>query len=190
MPYLNRWAGETEQYQQNFDDLKNNYIDAWRYDWYLKILQPSKLDKGAVAPAFDIVALDNADIVYDNSNFDGKVYLLDFWATWCTPCLKELPALHKTYARFKDKGFDILSLSADEYAVEVTDFRQGKWKMPWKHAFLLDRQHPIIEAYYVIGYPTAYLIDENGKVLATGDSVRGEKLEQTLASYYSGEEQL
>jgi thiol-disulfide isomerase/thioredoxin len=190
LAYYSRGAGETEQYQQSYDDFKQNYIDAWKYDWYLKLLQPSKLDNGADAPAFEIVALDNADIVYSNGSFDGKVYLLDFWATWCTPCLKELPALHKTYARFKDKGFDILSLSADLFAVEVTEFRQDKWEMPWKHAFLQDGEHPIIEGYDVIAYPTAYLIDENGKVLATGDKVRGEKLEQTLARYYSGKEQL
>ena len=185
LAYYSRWAGETEQYQQSYDNFKNNYIDAWNYDFYLKILQPSKLDNGAVAPAFEIAALDNPNTVYINNSFDDKVYLLDFWATWCTPCLKEMPALHKTYARFKDKGFDILSLSADLFAVEVTEFRQGKWKMPWKHAFLQDGEHPIIKSYDVIGYPTAYLIDENGKVLATGDSVRGEKLEQTLAKYYS-----
>jgi thiol-disulfide isomerase/thioredoxin len=183
---LNRKAGKTEQYQRYFDDLKENYTDAWSYDWYVKLLQPSKLDKGAVAPAFEIVALDNADIVYSNSSFNDKVYLLDFWATWCPPCLKELPVLHEIYSRFNDKGFEILSLSADEFAVDVTEFRQGKWKMPWKHAFLQNGEHPIIESYDVFAYPTAYLIDENGKVLATGDKVRGEQLEQTLASYYSG----
>ncbi len=183
---LNRKAGQTEQYQRFFDDLKENYTDAWLYDWYLKILQPSKLDKGTVTPAFEIVSLDNADVVYSNSSFNGKVYLLDFWATWCPPCLKELPVLHEIYSRFNDKGFEILSLSADEFAVDVTEFRQGKWKMPWKHAYLQNGEHPIIKSYDVVGYPTAYLIDENGKVLATGDKVRGEQLEQTLASYYGG----
>jgi len=186
LAYFNRRAGKTEQYQRSFDDFKENYTDAWRYDFMLKILQPSKLDKGVVAPAFEIAALDNADIVYSNSSFNDKVYLLDFWATWCTPCLKELPVLHEIYSRFNDKGFEILSLSADLFASDVTEFRQGKWQMPWKHAFLQNGEHPIIKSYDVFGYPTAYLIDENGKILATGDKVRGAQLEQTLASYYSG----
>jgi thiol-disulfide isomerase/thioredoxin len=186
LAYFNRKEGETELYQQYFDDFKENYTDAWSYDFYFKLLQPSKLDKGAVAPGFEIVALDNPDIVYSNSSFNDQVYLLDFWATWCPPCLKELPVLHEIYSRFNDKGFEILSLSANEFAVDVTEFRQGKWKMPWKHAFLQNGEHPIIESYDVFAYPTAYLIDENGKVLATGDKVRGEQLEQTLASYYSG----
>jgi thiol-disulfide isomerase/thioredoxin len=190
LAYLNRKAGETEQYQRYFDDFKENYTDAWSYDFYLKILQPSKLDKGAVAPVFEIVSLDNPDIVYSNSSFKDKVYLLDFWATWCTPCLKELPGLHEIYSRFHDQGFEILSLSADLFVEDVTKFRQGKWKMPWKHAFLQNGEHPIIESYDVFGYPTAYLIDENGRILATGDKVRGEQLEQTLASYYDGKEQL
>jgi thiol-disulfide isomerase/thioredoxin len=186
LAYINRKAGNTEQYQRYFDDFKENYTDAWLYDPYLKVLQPSKLNKGTVAPAFEIAALDNADIVYSNSSFNDKVYLLDFWATWCPPCLKELPLLHEIYSRFNDKGFEILSLSADEFAGDVTEFRQGKWEMPWKHAFLQNGEHPIIESYDVVAYPTAYLIDENGKILATGDKVRGEQLEQTLASYYNG----
>ena len=183
--YLNRQAGMTEEYQRNVDDFEKNYTDAWYYDFQLKTLQPPKLDRGAVAPAFEIVALDNPDIVYSNSSFGDKVYLLDFWATWCSPCLKEMPFLHDIYSRFNDKGFEILSLSADLFVEDVTEFRQGEWKMPWKHAFLQNGEHPIIESYDVVGYPTAYLIDENGKVLATGDKVRGEQLEQTLASYYN-----
>ena len=176
-----------EQYQRYFDDFKENYTDTWGYDTYLKFLQPSKLDKDTVAPAFEIAALENADIVYSNSSFNAKVLLLDFWATWCPPCLKEMPGLHEIYSRFNDKGFEILSLSADEFAGDVTEFRQTKWEMPWKHAFLQNGEHPIIEAYDVVAYPTAYLIDENGKILATGDKSRGEQLEQTLASYFSDE---
>jgi len=190
LAYYNRKEGETELYQQYFDDFKENYTDAWSYDFYFKLLQPSKFDKGAVAPAFEIVALDDPDIVYSNSSFEGSVYLLDFWATWCPPCLKELPVLHEIYTRFHDQGFEILSLSADLFVEDVTKFRQDKWEMPWKHAFLQDGEHPIIKSYDVFGFPTAYLIDENGKVLATGDKVRGEQLQQTLASYYSGKEQL
>jgi thiol-disulfide isomerase/thioredoxin len=186
LAYLNRRAGEMEQYQRYFDDFKENYTDSWGYDLRLKFLQPSKLEKGTVAPAFEIAALENADIVYSNSSFNAKVLLLDFWATWCPPCLKEMPGLHEIYSRFNDKGFEILSLSADEFAADVTEFRQGKWKMPWKHAFLQNGEHPIIKSYDVVGYPTAYLIDENGKILATGDKSRGEQLEQTLVSYYNG----
>lgn len=186
LAYFNRKEGETELYQQYFDDFKENYTDAWRYDFYFRLLQPSKFDKGAVAPAFEIVALDNPDIFYSNSSFEGNVYLLDFWATWCPPCLKELPVLHEIYTRFHDQGFEILSLSADLFVEDVTKFRQDKWEMPWKHAFLQDGEHPIIKSYDVFSYPTAYLIDENGKILATGDKVRGEQLEQTLASYFSG----
>jgi thiol-disulfide isomerase/thioredoxin len=182
--YASRRAGDNEQYRQNYEELKANYSDAWSYDFYLKILEPSKLANGVAAPAFDIVSLEDEDVAYTNSSFDGKVYLLDFWATWCTPCLKEMPALHETYARFSEKGFDILSLSADLFVEDVTEFRQGKWTMPWKHAFLQDGMHPIIKSFDVIGYPTAYLIDEEGKVLATGDKVRGEQLEQTLEGYY------
>ena len=51
LAYFNRKAGKTEQYQRSFDDFEENYTDAWRYDFMLKVLQPSKLDKGAVAPA-------------------------------------------------------------------------------------------------------------------------------------------
>ncbi|NQZ07579.1 MAG: redoxin domain-containing protein [Algicola sp.] len=179
--------GDNAGYLEYYKNLKDNYSHVWYFEFYNQILEPTKLGKGVDAPAFKIAALEQPSVMFEKSTFGGKVYLLDFWATWCTPCLKELPVLHETFEAFKDKGFEILSLSADTAANEVTTFRQGKWKMPWKHAFLNDGEHPMVKDYFVFGYPAAFLIDENGKVLATGEKVRGDKLQKTLAEYYESQ---
>ena len=110
--------------------------------------------------------------------------LLDFWATWCVPCLKEMPILHEAYAQFKPLGFEILSLSGDDAIEDVSQFRQAKSQMPWKHAFFDNGQHPINNDYFVFGYPKAVLIDEKGNILADGDKARGSKLVKTLTNYY------
>jgi len=185
-----RGNNEIEKYNYYFDQLKNDYSHVESFDFYKKILSPSKLVKGMEAPAFSIAELQDESILYTKESFPGKVYLLDFWATWCPPCLKEMPNLHNTYANYKDKGFEILSLSADSYASDVVKYRKGKWPMPWKHAFLDDRKHPILNAYFIFGFPTTFLIDEHGKILASGIKVRGTELDKTLDEYYENKKSM
>ena len=181
---LYRGNNEMEKYAHYFEQLKSKYAHVKSFDFYKKILSPSKLVKGMEAPVFSIVDLQNKSISYTNQSFSGKVYLLDFWATWCPPCLKEMPNLHKIHTKFKDKGFEILSLSADSYASDVVKYRKGKWPMPWKHAFLEEGEHPITKSYFIFGYPTLFLIDEHGKILASGAKATGSELDKTLDEYY------
>jgi len=56
--------------------------------------------------------------------------MIDFWVTWCGPCKAEMPVLHKVYEKFKDKGFEILSISFDQTADAIDKYRKGEWKMP------------------------------------------------------------
>ena len=65
----------------------------------------------------------------------GKIYLIDLWATWCGPCVGEMEILHEVYQKYKDNGFEILSISFDVSPKEVKAFRKKDWKMPWLHAF-------------------------------------------------------
>ncbi|NQZ12686.1 MAG: TlpA family protein disulfide reductase, partial [Algicola sp.] len=155
------------------------------FEIFNKRLAPSKLIEGLQAPKFSIAGLHPTGTIYNKDSFEGKVVLLDFWATWCVPCLKEMPILHEAYAQFKPLGFEILSLSGDDAIEDVSQFRQTKWQMPWKHAFLDNGQHPINKDYFVFGYPKAVLIDEKGNILADGDNARGSKLVKTLSEYYA-----
>ncbi len=137
---------------------------------------------GKTVPAFKVKSLEDTTKFFTNSTFKGKVYLIDFWATWCGPCVGEMENLHKAYAKFKSKNFQILSLSLDRKPEDVAKFRGEKWKMPWLHTFVTD-DASITNAFEVIGIPRPLLVDENGKIIAMETELRGDQLEKTLAKF-------
>lgn len=145
---------------------------------------PKKTMPGMVAPSFRIASLEDPKKEYSLDTFKGKYVLLEFWATWCPYCVADLPAVHKAWARFKDKNFEILSLSLDKKVENIAPFRKTKQPMPWKHAFLPGmKTHPIAEAYGAAGIPKYVLVGPDGKILAAGRDLRGNKLEDVLANY-------
>ena len=137
---------------------------------------------GKAVPAFKVKSLEDTTKFFTNSTFKGKVYLIDFWATWCGPCVGEMENLHKAYEKFKSKDFQILSLSLDRKPEDVAKFRGDKWKMPWLHTFVTD-DASITNAFEVIGIPRPLLVDRNGKIIAMETELRGEQLGKTLARF-------
>ena len=139
------------------------------------------LRPGVAFPSFRLAAIGGgAEIT--NEGFRGKLTLIDFWATWCAPCIEEMPVLHRAYERFKGRGFTILSVSSDESVATIEKLRVGKWPMPWLHAWSgagLDTAP--LKAMGVIGLPTAVLVDSTGTIIAVNTGLRGDALERTLA---------
>lgn len=184
------------QSQKNVDQaftytelLKTDYSQTHDYDFYLDSLIGKSLPLGQKVPNFSIASLKQPEVIYQQSSFEGQVYLVDFWATWCSPCIKQMPALHEAYTKFNKQGFEILSLSADEVVSDIDKFRQESWEMPWKHAFLDNGKHPITEDFMVKKYPTVYLVNDKGEVIATGEDVKGSNLSKTLENYYATKEE-
>lgn len=140
---------------------------------------------GHPAPAFSLPALDHPGTTYTLASFKGKYLLLDFWATWCPSCRAELPGLHQAWARFKDRPFEILSLSFDSRPQFVTAFRKRPaTPMPWDHAFVPGGfQSPLAHAYGVQGIPKPLLVNPEGIIVASGGQLRGPELEKTLARF-------
>jgi peroxiredoxin len=113
------------------------------------------------------------------ANYRGKVVLIDFWATWCGPCVAELPNVLKTYETHHGKGFEIIGISLDQDEKKLTTFTQQK-NMPWQQYF--DGQgwtNKLASRYGVSSIPATYLLDGDGKILAK--NLRGEALEQAVA---------
>jgi len=96
------------------------------------------------------------------SALQGKVVLLNFWATWCSPCREEKPSLKALYERFKDQGLEILAVNIMERPDEVLDFIMV---YGLTYPVLLDRHGSVGAVYGVQGVPTSYLINREGRIV-------------------------
>ena len=138
--------------------------------------------EGKQIPSFRFVSLDNPSVTYTAESMKGKYYMIDFWATWCGPCIAEMDNLHKAYEKYHGRNFEILSLSFDEKPETVGSYRQKKYKMPWAHGFVEGNfKSDIARAFEVTGIPKPILVDPNGNIVAMEVDLRGDNLDATLA---------
>ena|ERR1035438_6122227 len=113
---------------------------------------------GDSAPDFTITA-DNGRAV-SVPNFGGKILVLNFWATWCPPCVEETPSLSKFAQDYAGKGVVVLGVSVDKDELAYRKFLQK-----YTPAFLTARDLKLHEDYGTYVYPETYIIDAKGKVL-------------------------
>ncbi|MEP7220673.1 MAG: TlpA disulfide reductase family protein, partial [Bacteroidota bacterium] len=137
---------------------------------------------GRPVPHFEIASLENPSVKLSNATMKGKYYLIDFWATWCGPCVGEMGNLHNAYEKYHGRNFEIVSLSFDAKPGDIAGFRGKKWKMPWLHGFVEGNfQSDLAKRFEVLGIPKPILVDVSGNILAAGDELRGDGLDKTLA---------
>jgi peroxiredoxin len=98
----------------------------------------------------------------------GKVMLVNFWATWCPPCRKEMPDLQALYDKFKDQGFVVLAISDEDMAKVSPFIAERKIGYP----ILLDPGRKANEAYIVEGIPKSFVYDRGGKLVAQSIDMR------------------
>ena len=112
----------------------------------------------------------------------GKVVLIDFWASWCGPCRKENPNVVNVYKKYKDQGFDILSVSLDS--------NKDRWmsaiekdNMTWAHVSdLKGWKNEVAKTYGISSIPATILLDKEGKIIAR--NLRGPALEAKLKQVF------
>ncbi|MBL0232934.1 MAG: TlpA family protein disulfide reductase [Chitinophagaceae bacterium] len=112
------------------------------------------------------------------SDLKGKVVLLDFWASWCGPCRVANRGMAKIYSKFRDKGFEIFSVSIDN---EKKDWIKAikKDNITWKQVNMPGSwESPIARRWGIEAIPTSYLIDRDGHLVAM--DLEGKQLEETL----------
>lgn len=110
---------------------------------------------------------------FDWSKYKDKVVLLDFWATWCGPCVQEMPNVKKAYEKYHEKGFEVVGISLDNSKEDLVAFLKDK-KVPWTTIY----PDTLSEKFLVEGIPATFLIDRDGKLVSI--SARGPRLEQQL----------
>lgn len=119
---------------------------------------------GSIAPIFHGKDMNGKEISLED--YKGKKYvLIDFWASWCGPCRGELPYIKDLYKKYKDLGFEIVSISRD---TDLENWRTAILKegiQNWKHFSVIENNNTIEKDYFVNGIPHKVLIDTNGTII-------------------------
>jgi cytochrome c biogenesis protein CcmG/thiol:disulfide interchange protein DsbE len=146
---------------------------------------------GDTAPSFTITA-DNGSVVtlpqswpwapgnFAQGKFSGKLLVLNFWASWCPPCVQETPSLSRLASQFASKGVVVLAVSVDHDPKAYNAFLQK-----FQPAFLTVRDLTLHEKYGTYMYPETYIISPDGKVLqkfAEGEDWSDPKITQYIES--------
>ena len=114
------------------------------------------------------------------ASYKGKVVLVDFWGTWCGPCVAGIPKLTELNEKYKSKGFEILGVAADD-ADSLKAFLEKK-PMAWTS--ILDAESELAQKYSIEAYPTTLLVDKEGKHVAT--NLHGATLEKAVEMLLEG----
>jgi peroxiredoxin len=130
---------------------------------------------GKRAPSVAVNDINGA--IFRLDDLRGKYVLVDFWATWCAPCIAEVPRLQSAYARYHAKGLEIVGVSLDETKSAVVDFVKVR-KLPWKQVHNGTANGDLVEAFGVRAIPATFLISPEGTIIRL--ELRGQSLDKAL----------
>lgn len=115
-------------------------------------------------PKLNFKTIDNQAVTPEM--LEGRIVVLDFWATWCGPCVKEIPHMIKLNKSYGQKGVQIISISLDSDRNKLSSFVKAR-RMDWVHVFD-GRGGPLAKRFGVRGIPSVFILSPEGKVLWTG----------------------
>ncbi len=134
-------------------ELADTYFD--KYDSKRKMI-------GKPAPDFSAIDIDGNPISL--KDYSGKTVLLYFWATWCGPCIGNMPIVKKVYDANRDFGFDIIGINRDTEESDMSEYL-NVCSLPWRQIFD-GKEGPLKKLYRVSGMPSKWLIDKDGNIIS------------------------
>ncbi len=172
---------DIKQIKTVVDNVKKEYTSPVVRSISQKINKLHKFAKGQ--PAQDIRLPNPEGDTIALSSLEGKVVLLDFWASWCKPCRIANPKLVKAYKKYKDKGFTIYSVSLDKHKKRwVRAIKQDNLMWDNHVSDLKGWNSRAANKYNISSIPAAYLIDREGNIMAK--NLRGQRLHKKLADIF------
>ena len=135
--------------------------------FYLYAERPllKQLSGKTVAPNFELVDLD--DKVHTLEKYLGKPVIINFWATWCPPCRKEMPSMNRAWKILKEEGIHMIAIDIGEEDADVYSFIEDT---PVDFQILLDPESESLSSWNLVGLPTTYILNTDGTIAysATG----------------------
>ena len=125
---------------------------------------------GRPLPAPDFALTTPSGAAVSLKQFRGKVVLLNFWATWCPPCVREMPSMEALFQKFKRRGFTVLAVSLDETGAAIVKPFLKKYQLTFPVA--LDPESRIAGMYGARDLPSSFLVDAQGRVIAAAKGER------------------
>ena len=178
-----RFGGNIDKEQRPLYDAMSDEAKQSYYGREVKDFVYPPTMVGNIAPTVGVMTRDGEDKLLSFNHQTNRYLLLDFWASWCEPCLNELPNLKRIYEKYHSKGLDLISLSVDR---EIDDWKKAldEVKAPWCNYIDINKQ--AIMEYQVQYIPCIFIMDANGKIIA--EKLRGQDLSDFIDKLFSNKE--
>ena len=150
--------------------------------------QPRPVHPLAIGQQLELECLLLDGTKIDIKNYEGKIVLVDFWATWCGPCLREFPTMKEAYEKYHDSGFEIIGYSVDDSFSNLEDFQEEN-ELPWLVASAkLSKRNGLADyskKYRIRAIPKMILLGKDGKIIH--NNIRGDSLLEELEKLFDAE---
>lgn len=132
------------------------------------------VEEGDTAPSFTLPDIQAGKPAISLEALRGKTVYVDFWASWCAPCLRSMPLINELYGKYRDQDFEVIAINVDDPIEDGQDFLLDN---PLDYLIAADTDNTVLNEFGVTGMPTSFLIDKDGTVRMVHMGFRGNDIE-------------